>query len=270
MAKTIYLPDYGIHPDTGVDCSAALQSVFDSIVYDGEPISVQFKKGTYRISRALSIRGAKNLTILGGTSTVLAHFDPTAPISANNDVFHFYDSDDVTVSDFFFDTDNPIGAAGRITAINRDAGTADLQIYNEFPVTGFEHFCATNSFDELGSPDYALHTYHNTPVEQTFIAPDGTEQKRLVGLDYDVIGDHLVRMKLGNISPKLIVGHQINIRYEIYGNSIFNFGNCKRDFTYVDDIVTGVKHVMQNAPEKMDGEDGLRKFAEWYHEFYQE
>ena len=38
---------------------------------------------------------------------------------------------------------------------------------------------------------------------------------------------------------------------------IFNFGNCKRDFTYVDDIVTGVKHVMQNAPEKIDGEDGL-------------
>ena len=38
---------------------------------------------------------------------------------------------------------------------------------------------------------------------------------------------------------------------------IFNFGNCKRDFTYVDDIVTGVKHVMQNAPEKQTGEDGL-------------
>lgn len=38
---------------------------------------------------------------------------------------------------------------------------------------------------------------------------------------------------------------------------IFNFGNCKRDFTYVDDIVTGVVHVMQNAPEKKNGEDGL-------------
>ena len=38
---------------------------------------------------------------------------------------------------------------------------------------------------------------------------------------------------------------------------IFNYGNCKRDFTYVDDIVTGVKHVMQNAPEKSNGEDGL-------------
>lgn len=38
---------------------------------------------------------------------------------------------------------------------------------------------------------------------------------------------------------------------------IFNYGNCKRDFTYVDDIVTGVKHVMQNAPEKSVGEDEL-------------
>ena len=38
---------------------------------------------------------------------------------------------------------------------------------------------------------------------------------------------------------------------------IFNYGNCKRDFTYVDDIVEGVKRVMTCAPEKMDGEDGL-------------
>lgn len=38
---------------------------------------------------------------------------------------------------------------------------------------------------------------------------------------------------------------------------IFNYGNCKRDFTYVDDIVEGVKRVMQVAPEKKVGEDGL-------------
>lgn len=38
---------------------------------------------------------------------------------------------------------------------------------------------------------------------------------------------------------------------------IFNYGNCKRDFTYVDDIVEGVKRVMQSPPEKATGEDGL-------------
>ncbi len=49
-------------------------------------------------------------------------------------------------------------------------------------------------------------------------------------------------------TDKLIAGETIEI---------FNFGNCKRDFTYVDDIVTGIKHVMQNAPEKELGDDGL-------------
>ena len=47
---------------------------------------------------------------------------------------------------------------------------------------------------------------------------------------------------------KLIKGEKIQI---------FNYGNCKRDFTYVDDIVEGVKRVMQCAPEKKNGEDGL-------------
>ena len=47
---------------------------------------------------------------------------------------------------------------------------------------------------------------------------------------------------------KLLKGEKIQI---------FNYGNCKRDFTYVDDIVEGVVRVMQHAPEKQLGEDGL-------------
>ena len=39
--------------------------------------------------------------------------------------------------------------------------------------------------------------------------------------------------------------------------SIFNYGNCKRDFTYINDIVEGVVRVMQGAPERKNGEDGL-------------
>lgn len=38
---------------------------------------------------------------------------------------------------------------------------------------------------------------------------------------------------------------------------IFNYGNCRRDFTYVDDIVEGIMRVMQHAPEKKNGDDGL-------------
>lgn len=47
---------------------------------------------------------------------------------------------------------------------------------------------------------------------------------------------------------KLLKGEEIQI---------YNFGNCKRDFTYIDDIVEGVMRVMQGAPEKQTGEDGL-------------
>ena len=38
---------------------------------------------------------------------------------------------------------------------------------------------------------------------------------------------------------------------------IFNYGNCKRDFTYIDDIVEGVVRVMQRALERLTGEDGM-------------
>ena len=49
-------------------------------------------------------------------------------------------------------------------------------------------------------------------------------------------------------TEKLVAGKTIQI---------FNYGNCKRDFTYIDDIVEGVFRVMQGAPEKANGEDGL-------------
>lgn len=51
-----------------------------------------------------------------------------------------------------------------------------------------------------------------------------------------------------SFTNKLLAGDTIEI---------FNYGNCKRDFTYVDDIVEGVKRVMQSPPEKKTGEDGL-------------
>lgn len=51
-----------------------------------------------------------------------------------------------------------------------------------------------------------------------------------------------------SFTNKLIKGETIEI---------FNYGNCKRDFTYIDDIVEGIIRVMNKAPEKKDGEDGL-------------
>lgn len=49
-------------------------------------------------------------------------------------------------------------------------------------------------------------------------------------------------------TDKLVKGENIKI---------FNYGNCKRDFTYIDDIVEGIIRVIQHAPERLNGEDGL-------------
>lgn len=51
-----------------------------------------------------------------------------------------------------------------------------------------------------------------------------------------------------SFTNKLLAGEEIKI---------FNYGNCKRDFTYIDDIVEGIKRVMQQPPERKLGEDGL-------------
>ena len=51
-----------------------------------------------------------------------------------------------------------------------------------------------------------------------------------------------------SFTNKLIKGEKIKI---------FNYGNCKRDFTYVDDIVEGIVRIMEKPPEKKNGEDGL-------------
>ena len=51
-----------------------------------------------------------------------------------------------------------------------------------------------------------------------------------------------------SFTDKLVRGEKIQL---------FNYGNCKRDFTYIDDIVEGVRRVMQNPPQRKTGEDGL-------------
>lgn len=228
MQKTVFLTDLGILPNEAEDCSEKLQKIFNSLE-DGTDL--HFKTGNYNIFKAIRIEGKKNIKIFGNCSKIIAHFNPCGPIAENNNVFEFENCSDVTVQGFFFDTDNPIGAAGEVIAIDKEKGTADIKIFDEFPVTGFEHFIGTNSFDEFGSPDYALATIQHKLTEQEFTAPDGKKAARLVALDYDVIAPQTVRLKYLNNPDKqrpLKIGHLVNFRYEIYGNTIFKFSSCHR------------------------------------------
>ena len=238
MIKTLFLTDLGIFPDSGVDCSAKLQEIIDSLP---EGTDLHFKTGTYHDYKALTINGKNIINVYGNCAKIIARFDPYGPISNNNNVFEFDCCSDVSVQGFFFDTDTPIGATAEVVATDFEGGTIDVKFFDEFPITGFEHFIGTNSFDEFGSPDYALATIHHELSEQEFVTPDGKKATRLVGLDYDVIAPQTVRLKYINNPDhvrKVKIGQLINFRYEIYGNTIFKFASCHR-FLLKDIVIYG-------------------------------
>lgn len=230
MKKQLYfLPDLGILPHQETDCSDKLQEVLNAVE---DNAVIHFQPGDYRVFKQIVLSDKSHIEIRGNSSRIIAHFDPCAPIANNNNVFRFVNCSDLEINGFCFDTDAPIGAAGEVTGINFDSGCVDVKIYDEFPVTGYEHFCGTNSFDDKGAPDYALATVHRL-TEQEIVLPDGGKGTRLVGLDYTVVGDRTVRLKLNEKLPKkencrLTVGHKMNLRYEVYGNTVFSFVSCHR------------------------------------------
>ena len=95
------------------------------------------------------------------------------------------------------------------------------------------HYAATKKSDELMAHAYSkLYNIPSTGLRFfTVYGPAGRPDMAYFGF-----------------TDKLLRGETIRI---------FNHGNCKRDFTYIDDIVEGVVRVMQGAPERKDGEDGL-------------
>ena len=95
--------------------------------------------------------------------------------------------------------------------------------------------------------DYEKTDYEATFVQPKLILKDSRIFLREKFVLHQVPYADEVMLKL-KLHGKLIKGEKIKI---------FNYGNCKRDFTYIDDIVEGVIRVVKKAPEKKNGEDGL-------------
>ena len=106
-----------------------------------------------------------------------------------------------------------------------------LECCRNYPV---EHLVYASSSSVYGSNKkvpYSTDDKVDNPVSFTVYGPAGRPDMAYFGF-----------------TNKLINGETIKI---------FNYGNCKRDFTYIDDIVEGIIRVMKKAPEKKNGEDGL-------------
>ncbi len=147
--------------------------------------------------------------------------------------------------------DNPVSLYAATKKSNELMAHAYSKLYN-IPSTGLRFFTV---YGPAGRPDMAYFGFTNKLLngETIKIFNYGNCKRDFTYVDDIVEG--VVRVMQGapdmayfGFTNKLLNGETIKI---------FNYGNCKRDFTYVDDIVEGVVRVMQGAPEKKNGEDGL-------------
>ena len=216
---------YGIVGDGKTSNSEALSKLINE-AQDGSTIF--FPAGVYYTDKCIHVSGKKKITIEGEDATIMTHFGPCGDPQENNNMFAFNNCDDLVIRDFIFTTDNPIGWSGVVVAVNNDEHYYDVRIYSQFPVTGLEHPVALNSCDADGTPDYVFNG--GSFLDEKKVMVDGEEKTRLRSMNYDVIGDHIVRFYVEpNHNLKVLkVGEQMVYRFIVYGNSHLNFSNCNR------------------------------------------
>lgn len=216
---------YGIVGDGKTSNSEALSKLFREVPNGS---TVFFPAGVYYTDQLVRVCDKKKLTIEGQDATLMTHFDPCGDPQENNNMFSFDGCDDLVIRDFILTTDHPIGWSGVVTAVDDEAHSYEVRIYDQFAVTGLEHPMAVNSCDAEGTPDYAL--IRGKMVEGKTVVINGKEHLRRKSFDYDVIGDHLLRFYVEerHTLKKLKVGHQMVYRFIVYGNSHLTFSNCNR------------------------------------------
>lgn len=182
--------------------------------------------GEVFLEKDVEIDGRTNLVVRGSAegTTVVLHYSPWEhPVWELSPRFFIRNCSGITVENLRVTTDNPVNASGRIAAKDEAAGVYEAEIDPQFPITGWEHIFASDSFDDDGTPDYALATYDYWNI-RTETLPDGNggERKKTVGLAYEVVGPQRIRVKAsaGALS-RLRVGQRVVYRYTVYGHSVF-------------------------------------------------
>ena len=220
--KRINIIDAGIIPD-GCVSERLTQLIADS----GDDVELYFPSGSYYISKPVAIENRRGLTLVGDNATIVTHFTPDGDPKENNNGFNCRDCRGLTFTGFTCTTDNPLGAEGRVVAVDNSAHTYDVKIDDKYQVTGWEHFWGTDTFDEDGTPDYVIETYDKI-VTETLTGDDGKPRQKFTGTRYEVIGDHMIRVYMPEYFDlsRLNIGHRVHYRYLIYGNTLFSFADC--------------------------------------------
>ena len=214
-------------------CAAkAIQATIDATPNGGV---VELPPGEVYLEKDVELNWRTNVVVRGskeGTKVVL-HYSPWEhPVWKHSPRFFVRNCSGLVIENLRVTTDNPVNASGRIASVDAEGGTYEAEIDPQFPITGWEHIFASDSFDDEGTPDYVLATYDNWNI-RTETLPDGRggERKKTIGLAYEVVGPQRIRVKAAaSALARLRIGQRVLYRYTIYGHEAFNV-RASRDIT---------------------------------------
>ena len=217
-------------------CAAkAIQATIDATPNGGV---VELPPGEVYLEKDVELNWRTNIVVRGskeGTKVVL-HYSPWEhPVWKHSPRFFVRNCSGLVIENLRITTDNPVNASGRIASVDAEGGTYEAEIDPQFPITGWEHIFASDSFDDEGTPDYVLATYDYWNI-RTETLPDGKggERVKTVGLAYEVVGPQRIRVKAGaSALARLRIGQRILYRYTVYGHEAFNV-SASRDITLRD------------------------------------
>lgn len=155
-----------IKPSAAKDCSADLQSFFDSIP-DGTTAVIS--SGEYYLEKAVQIKNHKNVKILGYGVKIIARYNPCAPQNFAG-AFQIHDCENCEISGMTVTIDGRPNSLGRVVAVDLDRLTVDIRVVPEHTLTGKEKIYCFDSCDEDFVPNRHIFFANTPPYNYTKIS----------------------------------------------------------------------------------------------------
>ena len=176
-------------------------------------------KGRYFIKRPIKFFERRNITLDGGGSTLISHYNNGSSADPTCDCFHIKDCEGVKLCNLMIETDTPVNITGTVEQINRNEGFYVLAVDPEFKVTGKEIFMMQNGCDADGSfvkPDYYCTDPDKSKV--TLLAGEILLANTHTGCKYDYLKENRYRVFLPKDTlSHLYIGQTICVRHSSYG-----------------------------------------------------
>lgn len=221
--------------NTNISDSAYLQRIIDSATCGA---TVNIPKRSYYLTEAVYVRNKNNLIIDGNGSTFVTKYNNSADYSFSSNAFTIEGCSNITLKNFFIDTDVPVNISAVVTEINAEEAAITVEVDDSFEISGREVLMAFNSIDDEGAPDSHLTYYspHPDPNIITLIQNEIICFGTYGSAKNDYLGDNRFKVYFPNndVLKNTKVGDKLCIRHTMYGPAVITLRNS------VDTVIQNV------------------------------